>query len=449
MLNDELVNLNIGDKRLKKRSIKLLETLGSKPQQSIPCACNGWGETKAAYRLFDNDKVTGESILEPHREKTLERMKAYPIVLCVEDTSEIDYTGKNDIEGLGALNYEARQGFYLHPMLAITPDRLCLGVLDGFNFSRKKGSLGKNKDKKRPIGEKESARWLRGYLASCDDQANFPDTQLVYVADREGDLYELYLTAKKRAKLGLATASWLIRGQHNRLLENEAHLLSEVENTNAWGEIEFDLPKGRGRKPRHVVQRLYSKRVRLNETEVTVILSREENPPTGEKAIEWFFTTNDEIESFEAAATRIRWYLCRWQIEIFFKILKSGCKIEALQLESKKRLEVALSFYMIIAWRILYLTTLGRSCPELPCDVVFETEEWQAAYLLSHRQPPPDTPPTINKMIRTISTFGGFLNRKGDGEPGVQTLWIGLQRVKDFALAIQIHNGLIPKQSYG
>lgn len=449
MLNDELVNLNIGDKRLKKRSIKLLETLGGKPQQSIPCACNGWGETKAAYRLFDNDKVTGESILEPHRKKTLERMKTYPTVLCVEDTSEIDYTGKNDIEGLGVLNYEARQGFYLHPMLAITPDRLCLGVLDGFNFSRKKGSLGKNKDKSRPIGEKESARWLRGYLATCDDQADCPDTQLVYIADREGDLYELYFTAKKRAELGLSTASWLIRGQHNRLLENKTHLLSEVENTKAWGDIEFDLPKGRGRKSRHVVQSLYSKRVRLNETEVTVILSREENPPAGEKAIEWFFITNDDIESFEAAAERIRWYLCRWQIEIFFKILKSGCKIEELQLESKKRLEVALSFYMIIAWRILYLTTLGRSCPELPCDVVFETEEWQAAYLLSHRQPPPDTPPTINEMIRTISTFGGFLNRKGDGEPGVQTLWIGLQRVKDFALAIQIHDGLIPRQRYG
>jgi len=149
---------------------------------------------------------------------------------------------------------------------------------------------------------------------------------------------------KKRAKLGLTSASWLIRGQHNRLLENEAHLLSEVENTKAWGEIEFDLPKGRGRKSRHVVQSLYSKRVRLKKTEVTVILSREENPPAGEKAIEWFFITNDDIDSFEAAATIIRWYLCRWQIEIFFKILKSGCKIEALQLESKKRLEVALSF---------------------------------------------------------------------------------------------------------
>ena len=124
----------------------------------------------------------------------------------------------------------------------------------------------------------------------------------------------------------------------------------------------------------------------------------------------------------------------------------SNIYLNQSQKESKKRLEVALFFYRIIAWRILSLTTLGRSCPELPCDGVFETEEWQAASLLSHRQPPPDTPPTINEMIRTTSTFGGFLNRKEEDEPDIQTLWMGLQRVKDFALAIQIHDGLIPKQ---
>jgi hypothetical protein len=452
MLRNELITLDTNDKRLDKRSIKILETLGGKPQLSIPAACNGWGETKAAYRLFDNDKITGEGILEPHRACTIERMKSYPIVLCIEDTSEIDYTGKNNIEGLGPLNFEARQGLYLHPMLAITPDRLCLGVLDGFNWSRKKGSLGKKKDTNRPIGEKESARWLRGYLATCDDQEDFPETKLVYITDREGDIYEIYEAVEKRKTAELATASWLIRGQHNRLLEDDSYLLEAVKNTKSLGEIEFDLPHGRGRKSRRVVQKLYQKRVtlkgvrrtggKLQDIEVTVILAREENPPSGEKAVEWFLLTNDKVETFKKVAERISWYLCRWQIEIFFKVLKSGCKIEKLQLETKERLEVALAFYMIIAWQILYLTTLGRTCPDLPCDVVFETKEWQAAYIVANRQPPPEAPPNINEMIRMIATFGGFLNRKGDGEPGVKTLWIGLQRTRDFALAIQMNEAL-------
>jgi len=458
-LQNELSEMNAGDKRLVKRSMKLLETLGGKPQQSIPAACGGWHETKAAYRLFDNDKVTAQSLLEPHRDKTLERMKAYPVVLCAEDTSELDYTGKTDIKGLGSLNYEARQGMYLHPMLAITRDRLCLGVLDNLSWVRKKGSLGKKKKAKRPIGEKESSRWLRGYLACCDDQEDLAETQLVYLADRESDLYELYQAAEKRKSLGLSAASWLIRGQHNRLLEGGERLLDTLNNTTALGEIEFDVPAGRARKARHVIQQLYATQITLKranqrgekqtKTKVTAILAKEENPPEGETAIEWFLLSSDNIETFDEVAERIRWYLCRWQIEIFFKILKSGCKVEELQLEKKERLEPALTLYMIIAWRILYLTTLGRTCSELPCDIVFETEEWQAAYLVSHRQPPPETPPTINEMIRTISTFGGFLNRKNDGEPGVQTLWIGLQRVKDFALSIQIHEGLYFRQRYG
>lgn len=337
-------------------------------------------------------------------------------------------------------------------MLAITPERLCLGVLDGFSWSRKKGSLRKNKEARRPIGEKESSRWLRGYLATCDDQEDFPGTKLVYITDREGDIYEIYQSIEKRKAAELSTASWLIRGQHNRLLDDESHLLEAVENTKSLGEIEFTLPKGRGRESRPVVQKLYQKRVtlkgvcraggKLQDIEVTVILAREENPPSGKKAVEWFLLTNDKIETFEEVAERISWYLCRWQIEIFFKVLKSGCHIEKLQLEKKERLEPALAFYMIIAWRILYLTSLGRTCPDLPCDVVFETEEWQAAYVVANRQPPPETPPDLNSMIRLIATFGGFLNRKGDGEPGVKTLWIGLQRTRDFAVAIQIQDAL-------
>ncbi len=120
-------------------------------------------------------------------------------------------------------------------------------------------------------------------------------------------------------------------------------------------------------------------------------------------------------------------YLCRWQIEIYFKVLKSGCKIEELQLERASRIEPALSLYMIVAWRVLYLTMLGRGYPALPCDVVFETEEWKAVYIVSKREQPPEEPPTLDKMIRMVAELGGFLNRKSDGFPGPKTIWLSRQ----------------------
>ena len=446
ILGDELKHMDVGDQRLTKRSIEVLETLGAQPQKSIPAACNGWSETKAAYRLFDNSKITAQAVLEPHYACTAKRIAEYPTVLCVQDTSEMDYTGKNDIQGLGPLNYESRRGLYIHPTLAITPERVCLGIIDSWNWSREAGSLGKDKAASRPIEEKESYRWVEGYLRSCERQAELANTQLIYVADREADIYEIFEAHDKQAEQGCA-ADWLIRGQYNRLLEKGGHLMESIEKTTPLGEIEFTLPAGRGRASRTVVQQLYCQRVtlkgvyrqqgRLQNVEVTAILARENNPPKGEKAIEWTLLTNQKLKTFEEVATRIQWYLCRWQIEVFFKVLKSGCKVEELQLEKMDRLEPALAFYMIIAWRVLYVTIMGRSCPEIPCDVIFDTEEWQAVYITTHRKAPPKTPPSLNEMVRAIATFGGFLDRKGDGEPGVQALWLGLQRVRDFALAIQ------------
>ena len=125
----ELADINLGDARLNRRARRVLQRLGEKPTLSIPSACGGWDETRAAYRLFDHAKVSAEKVLAPHIARTVERIRAHPRVLCLQDTSELDYTGKSDIQGLGPLNYETRRGLYLHPTLAVTPDRLALGLL--------------------------------------------------------------------------------------------------------------------------------------------------------------------------------------------------------------------------------------------------------------------------------------------------------------------------------
>ncbi|MFZ1829397.1 MAG: IS4 family transposase, partial [Candidatus Competibacteraceae bacterium] len=170
---------------------------------------------------------------------------------------------------------------------------------------------------------------------------------------------------------------------------------------------------------------------------VTAILAREERPPAGEKAIEWRLLTHRTADTLEDVVQLIGWYRKRWLIEIFFRIWKSGCRVEALQLGTLERLERALVLYLIIAWRILHLVTWGRDCPHLPCDVVFDPEEWQAAWIVAHRTPPPQIPPPLGQMVRLIAGFGGFLGRKHDGHPGPKAIWEGLQKVRAFAIALE------------
>ncbi len=287
-----------------------------------------------------------------------------------------------------------------------------------------------------PPGEKESRRWVAGYERVAAYAAQLPDTRLVYVADREGDFIDVMARAHE---LG-TPADWLIRAAHNRTVAGEQDKLWEgFDATHVVGEIGFTLPARKGQAARPVRQRISVKRCRLQKKgaliEVSAILAQEIDAPAGVTPIEWRLLTNRRADTLEAAMELINWYLCRWEIEIFFDILKNGCKVEALQLLSIERIELALALFMIIAWRVQMLMRLGRTCPEMGCEVVFERQEWQAAYIVAQRQIS-EKPPPLNTVIRLIASFGGFLNRKGDGEPGAKTLWIGLQRVSDFASGI-------------
>ncbi len=350
-LSDELSGLDLGDARLNKRACHLAQTLGQHPDRSIPAACRGWDETKAAYRLLDSDKVTAQKLLEPHYRCTRERMMEHDTVLCIQDTTELDYTGKNDIEGLGTLNYENRKGFYLHPTLAVTPQRLPLGIIDSWSWAR-------------PLEEaKESIRWVEGYQRINELQQYLWeqafDTHLVYLADREADLFAIYAEHQKQQQAGRQTADWLIRCRHDRNTRTGEKLKATVEQSPELGRVAFDLPgsnqrKGQKGKGRKVTQILKATRVTLlppqnsayrQPIEVTVVLAQEINPPKSEAPIQWLLLTNREVTALDEAEKMLDWYLCRWQIEIFFRILKSGCKIEELQLEKIERLEPAVMLY--------------------------------------------------------------------------------------------------------
>lgn len=399
-----------------------MERFAADPTASVPKACKGWGETMGAYRFFDNDSVAWRDILAPHWQQTQQRMSVEPVVLCLQDTTELDFNGQGAI-GLGPLSYEAQRGMYLHPTYAVTPQREPLGVLDAWMWTREK----RDKFGKRG-GPKESLRWIEGYERIAEMAAEMPATRLVYVADREADMMALML----RAQALDTPADWLIRATHNRCLPDGDKLWQRTSSGRCVGEIAFTMGSRHGVKARTVRQQLWVQRIELpagkgKTVSATCIVAREFDAPAGVKPIEWRLLTNRVAASLDDAIELIDWYRARWEIEMLFNILKNACRVEALQLGTVERLERALALFMVVAWRIAHLMRLGRTCPDLDAELFFDCDEIRGAYLLTDVKQP--AKPTLNEVLRLIARLGGFLGRKGDGEPGVKTIWLGLKEV--------------------
>lgn len=428
---EEFREIDLGDERLDKRAIVLMDKLSARPTASIPSACGGWAETQAAYRFLSNDEVTWEGILAPHWECSRRRMAGQPLVLCLQDTTELDFNGQTT-SGLGPLSYEAQRGMYVHPTYAVSVDREPLGVLDAWMWARQpKDAEGLRE------GITESTRWIEGYERVAEMAAELPSTRLVYVADRESDMIDLMARATELGN----PADWLLRAQHNRNLPDGDKLWPTVMSGKPLCEMRFLMPSRQGQKAREVCQQLWARRVdlphgRCGTIRATCLVAKEMNPPAGTDPVVWRLLTNRQAETPEAVAELIDWYRARWEIELFFHVLKNGCKVEALQLGALEGLQRALALYMITSWRVARLMRLGRICPELDAELMFDRDEWQAAYLLNKKKPPA-TAPRLNEVIRLIAKLGGFLARQADREPGVKTIWIGLQRVTDFAIGVK------------
>lgn len=425
---EEFKTLDLGDARLDARAVLLAQRLGSKPMESIPNACSGWAETQGAYRFLSNTKTDWHALLQPHWDCSIERMRPHAVVLNIQDTTELDFNGRQTA-GLGPLSYEAQRGMYLHPTYAVSPQREPLGVLDAWMWAREP----RDADGVRG-GIKESERWIEGYERVAERALELPQVRQVVVADREADILALLVRARELNH----AADYLIRCQHDRALPEGGKLWARMAQAPQLGRVVFDLPPGRGRQARRVTQSLRADVIELADgsggrLSVHCVLAQEIDPPAGVKPVVWRLLSNRPIHTLEQATELVDWYRARWEIELFFLILKEGCRIEALQLGEVARIETALALYMVVAWRINRLMRLGRSLPQLPADLLFETDEWQAAYVLNKKKPPKTVPP-LNTVVRLIAQLGGFLARKGDGEPGAKTLWLGL---RDIAVFVQ------------
>lgn len=407
-----------------------METMAATPTASVPKACNGWGETMAAYRFFDNAGVDWQAILEPHWQQTEQRMAEQAVVLCLQDTTELDFNGQQT-RGLGPLSYEAQRGMYVNPTYAVTTTREPLGILDVWMWARElRDATGQRG------GPKESLRWIEGDERLAGLAPRLPTTRLVYVADREADMLPLMIRAQQLDR----AADWLVRAAQDRCLPNSDKLWPHVTEGEALGDIEFSLAARPGTKARIVLQQLWARHVELNMGKgkaltATCITAREVNALPGVKPIEWRLLTSRAAANAADVAELIDWHRARWEIEMLFNVLKNGCKVEQLQPGTIERIERALALYLVVAWRIACLMRMARTCPDQDAGLFFDPEEIQAAYLLNKQLAPPA--PRLNAVLRLIARAGGFLARKGDGEPGAKTIWEELRDLQSSAHTIK------------
>jgi hypothetical protein len=459
----EFDEAELGDRRLKTRLIELTQTAGEHPSQSLPEACEDGAQLKAASRFFDNAKVKPAELLRSHVRATTARIESETLVLAVQDTTTLDSTAHPATTGLGVLNDVKHQGFLVHTTLAITPEQVPLGLLAQEVWTRDAASLGKRKTRKqRPITEKESLKWLTSLEAVKAAQTRCPGTRFISVGDREADVSDFFLVERPAGVDLLVRASW-DRGVE----EPQPHLWAAVEAAPEAGTLTVTVPR-RAAKPgqptqpartAHLTLRFAPVTLRpprhrasehLPSVPITAVWVVETTPPADTRPIEWLLLTTCTVTTATDAFTLVEYYVCRWGIEVWHKVLKSGCRIEARQLETAARLERCLTLYSVIAWRVLYATLLARAAPDLPCTALLDRDEWQALYCVIHRTPtPPTTPPTLHQAVRWIAQLGGFLARSSDGEPGPITLWRGFQHLADHTAMYRIMRPSRPLQHVG
>ena len=462
-----MASVDLQDARLNDRITPILSDRGARPTASIPAACGGPAEMTAAYRLFDNDKVAYANIRQPQAAKTGERGRAQPVVLRVQDTSALALTRpQQQVVGAGPWAAAARQGLFLHRVEAFTPDGTPRGQVGSHTGARDEASLSTAPPDQRkqrqavPIEDKESFRWLQGLRKTREWAEPCPGVTCVGVADSAADSYELF--AEPRGATN--PVPFLIRLCQHRALAADADADMEparlIRERVAAAPVRFTKEiKVRGREPkvacadrgrrqprqdRPAVGEARATTLtlrpparpeqRLPEVTVHGVLVREVNPPADDVAVEWLLVTTLPIATIEQVRRIIQYYGVRWMIEILFRVLQSGGRVEERRCERVERLERCLAVYVIVAWRTLYVGRLGRSCPDLDCEAVFEPSEGKSVWMASHRTSPPKKPLRRADMVRLIAPLGGYVNRPNrEDPPGAQTVWLGLQRLQDLA----------------
>jgi hypothetical protein len=439
------------DARLRARATCLITTLAAQAEATLAQALAGWAPLKAAYRFFANPRVTPAAILASERPACLARLAAERLVLVLQDTTDLDFTAHPAVRGLGPLSTGKggeHWGVKVHSALVVAPEtRVALGLLAQQLWRRDPAARGSRTQKRqRPTAVKESGRWLAVEQASL---VGLPATTLaVTVADREGDIFAWFAAPRP------AHAHLLVRAaQVQRCLADGTTLLDTVAQAPLLGRYQVAVAAAPGRAARMAVCSVRVAAVALKQpvprppgtpkhapVPVTAILVREATlPADGSAPLCWLLVTTLARSSWEDACRAVSWYTLRWLVERYHYVLKTGCRVEDLQLETADRLLRAVAVFCLVAVAVLALTYLPREQPDVPCTVALTDAEWQTLVALRPALATPGgQPPALGAATLAIAQLGGFLGRKGDGEPGALTLWRGFTRLRDHTIGWQL-----------
>jgi len=462
---NELRHVDLGDERLFERLVVTAKALVSRPMDSINEACGSWAAAKAAYRLFDNEKLAVDDIFVSHQLETRQRLSGQTLVLALQDTTFLDFDAHPSTKGLGSISKgygkKDKLGLIMHPALAVTESGFPLGLLALECWARplqarRTRAQKSAKHHRQSIEQKESRKWLSGLRETVD---TVPEgCRIITVADREADIYEFMAEALENG------TGFVIRSRINRRLDRKGSHWQRHKQAappdKMWemlacqvpqGTTTVDLPAREGRKARKAEIEIrfvnVTTPIRENlrygaakirdiklpeEIEFHAVSAKELNTPEDVEPVDWTLITSEPVGSLEEALERINWYKLRWLIEVYFRILKSGCRVESCRLGQVSRLRKYIALMAVVAYRLLTLDKIVREKPDASCEVVLSKTEWQALYCRVNRtNEPPMSAPSCREALGWIARLGGFLGRKGDGHPGPTVLWRGWQRLQD------------------
>lgn len=460
-LREELAGSTFRDERLGQRMRKLISQMARAVGDPLPMACQDWASTKAAYRFLSNASVSEREILGGHFEATSRRVAHVEgFIFVLQDTTEFIYRRENAAaigftksvnsgrDKEGRLRHHTTCGLLMHSSLAITPEGLPLGLAAAKFWTRSKfkgtAQLKRLFNQTRvPIEGKESIRWLNNMRESS---ALLGDPgRLVHIGDRENDIYEFFCAAQE---IG---THFLVRTCANRLAGEGKHTVAtemaavEVQGLHAVAVADRTIAMVT-LKYKHIrVLPPIGKQKRYPALNLTIIHAKEEGAPEGRAPLDWKLITDLPVNTPEEAAAKLNWYAMRWKIEVFHKILKSGCRAEEARLRTAERLVNLIALFCILSWRIFWLTMINRAAPEAAPTIALTSQEVDLLKLIA-TQPRKHPPPlmTLNACLIQIAKLGGYLARASDPPPGNMVMWRGWARLMDIKLGVQF-----AKTTYG
>jgi hypothetical protein len=432
------------DRRRTRRLVAAAAQIALHPEKTLPQIFD-WNGLRAFYRLCDQETVTLATVQQPHWQQTRQAMGQHPLVLILHDTTELDFTNHQALQGTGPIGDGRGRGFLQHNSLAVLPrPRQVLGLAYQQWRLRQPAPAGDHSSRRKQR-ERESLLWLAGIRAAGRPPAG---GRWVDVGDRGCDIYEAMVAAR-----GVGH-EFLFRLTHQRQVfttpeqDDSEYLLAYARRLPSQGQDQVDIPGRGGRPARTATVQLAAAPVwvpapvktpqRRQQPVIAAWVVRvwEADPPAGVAPLEWLLLSSLPTTTLDELKERRDWYGCRWLVEVYHDVEKNGCREEDRRFETAARMEACLAVLAVVAVRVLQLRCALEVQPDAPAQQVATAPEIQLVRRFTQHR---DRRFTVRDFVRGVARLGGFLGRRGDGEPGVRTLWRGYQRLQDMLLGVQLN----------